>query len=66
MGVVATQDVDALLAVADGVRLEGYGLLAETLAAARADFVDTLQQLRAVAATLRHGVAMLQNTSPKA
>ena len=36
-------DVDGLLDAAGGVRLEGYGFLAETLAEARADFVDTLK-----------------------
>ena len=36
-------DVDSLLEAAGGVRLEGYGFLAETLAVARADFVDTLK-----------------------
>ena len=36
-------DVDGLLEAAGGVRLEGYGFLAETLAEARADFVDTLK-----------------------
>ncbi|MCA0301160.1 MAG: selenocysteine-specific translation elongation factor [Proteobacteria bacterium] len=36
-------DVDALLEAAGGARLEGYGFLADTLAAARADIVDTLK-----------------------
>ncbi|MBM3647583.1 MAG: selenocysteine-specific translation elongation factor [Alphaproteobacteria bacterium] len=36
-------DVDALLAAADGTKLEGFGFLAETLAAARQDIVDTLK-----------------------
>ena len=36
-------DVDALLEAACGVRLEGYGFLAETLADTRTDFVDTLK-----------------------
>jgi selenocysteine-specific elongation factor len=36
-------DVDRLLQDSGGVRLEGYGLLADTLAAARKDIVDTLK-----------------------
>jgi selenocysteine-specific elongation factor len=36
-------DVDRLLQDAGGVRLEGYGLLADTLAAARKDIVDALK-----------------------
>lgn len=36
-------EVDKLLADAGAVKLEGFGMLAETLAAARADVVDTLK-----------------------
>ena len=35
-------DVDRLLQMAGGAKLEGFGFLAETLAAARKDIVDTL------------------------
>ncbi len=36
-------DVDKLLQAAGGAKLEGFGFLAETLAAARKDIVDTLK-----------------------
>jgi selenocysteine-specific elongation factor len=36
-------DVDQLLQAAGGVQLEGFGFLAETLAAARQDIIDTLK-----------------------
>ena len=36
-------DVDRLLQAAGGAKLEGFGFLAETLAAARKDIVDTLK-----------------------
>ena len=36
-------DVDRLLQAAGGAKLEGFGFLAETLAAARKDIVDTLE-----------------------
>jgi selenocysteine-specific elongation factor len=36
-------DVDTLLQAAGGAKLEGFGFLAETLAAARKDIVDTLK-----------------------